>query len=216
MKVDDLKTLKILRVMLSICGSDSNTGTWWKAFRLYMNSTRFRLRSRWLACLLLIVSICVNGELHAQDIAELEQLEAVAPATSWELKVVWQDARGVRHKSKGWLLLVMDDAILMSVDSRYGRPNQQKIHARNIIRVKYKESGSTPLPDVATGAVQGALSGGFVPVQTGNIYLDLLSGAVQGALGGLFSANSYSRRIYVDRREDVFRNYVYPDLASGR
>ncbi len=152
----------------------------------------------------------------AQPGTEVEQLQSLTPSRSWEMKVIWQDIRGETHKTKGWLLLVEDDALVLSVDTRAGRAVQQKIHASNIIKVKYKERGANPLPGVATSAFQGALYGGYVPIQTGNIGIDLLAGAVQGAIGGLFQANSFSRRIFVDRRPDIFKNYVYPDLIAGR
>lgn len=147
---------------------------------------------------------------------EVEQLQTLTPARSLEMKVVWQDIRGERHKTRGWLLLVEDDALVLSVESGSGRAIQQKIHASNIIKVKYKERGANPLPGVAASAFQGAISGGYVPVQTGNLGIDLLAGALQGAIGGLFQTNSFSRRIIVDRRKDIFKNYVYPDLVAGR
>ena len=113
-------------------------------------------------------------------------------------------------------MLVSDDALILSVDTQSGRTRQQRIHASNIIRIKYREQGTNPLPTVATGALEGAISGGYIPLQTGNLGLDLLTGALQGAIGGLFQGSSFSRKIYVDQRTDYFRNFVYPQLIAGR
>ena len=164
--------------------------------------------------LLVAVGICTLSpvQLHGQYYVE-DEVEAVAPTQEWEVKILWVDAYGDRRRTKGWLMMAMKNSVIV-MQASSGRSKHINIPARDIIKIKYKPAYDE-LPDILLGAADGALSGGFVPVSTGNPYFDILSGAVQGAIGGLINSAGTARTAWINRRPDVYTERVYP-ILSGR
>gem|GEM_PF-4321313 len=137
----------------------------------------------------------------------------------WSLKVVWIDPHGKKQRTSGRVLLAHNSGIMLRQVSASGRSRQLSIPARSIIKVKYRPLNQ-PLPDVLSGALNGAMGGGPIPIVTGNLGIDLLAGALTGALAGLISSPREPRRVvWVNRDSRIYRQRVLPELgfssASG-
>ena len=168
--------------------------------------------------LALLFALCAFAPcaLNAQDTeGQTYYVEDEAPVIEdWEIKIVWYDARtGKKQRTRGWLMLALEDRIMVFERTPNNRTSKKTIYVDDIVKVKYKPAYNE-LPDILLGAADGALGGGFVPVTTGNVYLDLLSGAVQGVVGGLINNAGNSTTVFVDGDSKVYLRAVYPELSG--
>ena len=160
-----------------------------------------------------LFATCCLLSSNAQEGAYLvdDPLQPQLDIPDLEVKVTWIDSQGKKRRTKGYLMVALDNRLLVRGINRAGRNTQHTFPVSIIHKIKYSRPYNEA-SDILYGAADGLLSGGFVPVQTGNVYVDLASGLVQGALSGFIGTLGNSTSIVVAGNEEIYRARVLPDL----
>ena len=158
---------------------------------------------------LLTFSLCVCCQ--ETYLVEEDYPDAAYTLPEMEVKVTWFDTDGKKHRTKGYLLVALDHSVMIRQVGNTGRSVQHTFPIGSIHKIKYSQPRNESL-DVLAGAADGLLSGGIVPISTGNVYFDLLSGAVQGAAMGLVSILGDSKSVVLEGSKEIYRSRVLPDL----
>ncbi len=156
-------------------------------------------------------SVC-SGQEGPYLVDDPPELQLAIP--DLEVKVTWIDPTGKKRRTKGYLMYAFENRLMVREVTPSGRNEQHTFPISAIHKIKYSRPYNE-VNDVLIGAADGLLSGGFVPIQTGNVYLDLASGVVQGALAGLFGTLGNSTRVVIAGDETVYRQRVLPDLLPA-
>ena len=165
-----------------------------------------------MVCLTCLVSAIIAQEVNTEDAIYIDN-SGQNLGYDWTIKVVWVDPHGKKQRTGGRVLLAHDGGIILRQLSASGRTRQLSIPARSIKKVKYRPLNQ-PLPNVLSGALDGALGGGPVPISTGNLGIDLLAGALSGALAGLITSPREPKRVvWVNHNSRIYQERVLPELG---
>lgn len=165
-----------------------------------------------LAGLFTVTYLTTNAQATQYLVDDPPEAQLAIP--DLEVKVVWVDESGKKQRTKGYLMYAFENRLMVREITASGRNEQHTFPVSAIHKIKYSRPYNE-VNDVLYGAADGLLSGGFVPIQTGNVYLDLASGLVQGALGGLFGTLGNSTSVVIGGDTNIYQRQVLPDLRPA-